>query len=120
MIAPLSFANCSKLIFLRLDRAIELNSFLELNLKTKFIILLVGPKSFRTSIYEIGRVMATCLSDDVSFYLNFLSNISWFYILCLQRGVVRIKVQDPGSTNIKFYIGSWIFILTPPFKENLL
>ena len=58
------------MVFLRLHTAIELTSFLEVKLKSKFIALIIGPTDKHNQIYEIGRVMATCLADDVSNIFN--------------------------------------------------
>ena len=74
MIAPLSFVNSQKLVFIRLNPSIELNTFLEVRLKSKFIVLIIGPPDKHNQIYEAGRVIATCLADDVSilFYFCFV------------------------------------------------
>ena len=53
---------------MRLDRATKLNNFLEVNINSKFIALILSHPKHRTSIYEIGRVIATCLADEVSFF----------------------------------------------------
>jgi hypothetical protein len=51
---------------MRLENAYELPSFLEVNLKSRFIVLIIGPSDKHVQIFEIGRAIATCLSDDVS------------------------------------------------------
>ena len=66
LIAPLSFVNSPKLVFMRLEPATELSSFLEVRLKSKFIVLIIGSPDKHNQIYEAGRVIATCLADDVS------------------------------------------------------
>lgn len=59
---------------MRIDRATELNNILEVNVKTKFIVLIIGRPNYRTSLYEIGRVIATCLADDVSLSEKIITN----------------------------------------------
>lgn len=63
---PVDFVKDPKLVFLRLDAAIHLHSILEVRLKTRFIILIIGPSPFSNQLYEIGRAISTCLADDVS------------------------------------------------------
>ena len=74
---------------MRLDRAIKLNNFLEVNINSKFIVLIIGHSTCRTSIYEIGRVIATCLADEVFLYfLKFLDDANYlfnFFLKALQR-----------------------------------
>lgn len=66
LIAPLNFVKAPKLVFIRLDAATELPGFLEVKVKSRFIVLIVGPSDIHIQMYEIGRVIATCLADDVS------------------------------------------------------
>lgn len=65
LIAPINFAVNPKLVFMRLDRATKLHNFLEVNINSKFIVIILSHPKHRTSIYEIGRVIATCLADEV-------------------------------------------------------
>ena len=62
---PVDFVTNSKLVFLRLRASTELQSLLEIKLRSRFIILLIGPCNHLNQLYEVGRVISSCLADDV-------------------------------------------------------
>ncbi len=70
---PLNFVKSSKLVLLRLEAATELHSLLEVKLRSRFIVLIVGPIEKQIQLYEVGRAMASCMADDVKGYF-FLAN----------------------------------------------
>ena len=65
LVAPLDFVKEPKLVFLRLEAATELPGVLEVRLKTRFVVVIIGPMDRHIQLYEIGRAMATCLADDI-------------------------------------------------------
>jgi hypothetical protein len=65
---PVDFVSHSKLVFLRLEAATELQSMLEVRLRSRFIVLLIGPSEHSNQLYEVGRAISTCLADDVRYY----------------------------------------------------
>jgi hypothetical protein len=62
---PVDFVKTPKLVFLRLDAATELQSMLEVKLRSRFIVLVIGPLEKQHQLYEVGRAVATCMADDV-------------------------------------------------------
>ena len=66
MVMPVDFVESAKLVFLRLEAATELTSLLEVRLRSRFLLLLIGPSERHIQLYEVGRAIATCLADDVS------------------------------------------------------
>ena len=65
LVMPVDFVTKSKLVFLRLEAATELQSLLEVRLRSRFIVLLIGPAEHQIQLYEVGRAISTCLADDV-------------------------------------------------------
>jgi sodium bicarbonate cotransporter 5 len=65
LVMPVDFVSKTKLVFIRLEAAIEVPSLLEVRLRSRFIAILVGPASKHLQLYEVGRALATCLADDV-------------------------------------------------------
>lgn len=65
LVAPVDFVNTTKLLFIRLEAATELQSLLEVKVKSRFIVLIIGPSERQVQLYEIGRAISTCLADDV-------------------------------------------------------
>lgn len=52
-------------VFLRLENAIELSGLLEIKLYSRFIVLFVGPEDSEKQLLQMGRTMATILTDDI-------------------------------------------------------
>lgn len=71
MVMPLTFVKDPKLVFLRLNAATELKSVFEVKIKSRFVVLIIGPISYSNQLYEIGRAISTCLADDVRCYSHF-------------------------------------------------
>lgn len=67
-VMPLDFVDKTKMVFLRLEAATEIPSLFEVKIRTRFIVLIVGPADSHLKLYEIGRAISTCLADDVSGY----------------------------------------------------
>ncbi len=65
LVMPVDFVKTPKLVFLRLDAATELQSMLEVKLRSRFIVLVIGPLEKQHQLYEVGRAVATCMADDV-------------------------------------------------------
>ena len=66
LVMPVDFVTQTKLVFLRLEAATELQSLLEVRLRSRFIVLIIGPIERQMQLYEVGRAVSTCLADDVS------------------------------------------------------
>lgn len=65
LVAPVDFVNTTKLLFIRLEAATELQSLLEVKVRSRFIVLIIGPSERQVQLYETGRAISTCLADDV-------------------------------------------------------
>ena len=48
-----------------MENAIELLGMLEIKLYSRFIVLLIGPEESEKQLLQIGRTMATILTDDI-------------------------------------------------------
>ena len=65
LICPVDFVKEQMIVFVRLENAIELPGMLELKLYSRFIVLLIGPEDSERQLLQIGRAMATILTDDI-------------------------------------------------------
>lgn len=65
LIMPVDFVNKTKMVFLRLAAAVEIHGLLEVKVRSRFIVVIVGPLSKKIQLYEIGRAMAASIADDV-------------------------------------------------------
>ena len=66
LVMPVDFVETSKIVFLRMEAATELPGFLEVKMRSRFVVLIIGPRDRSIQLFEAGRAMATCLADDVS------------------------------------------------------
>ena len=66
LICPVNFVKEQTIVFVRLENAIELLGMLEIKLYSRFIILILGPEDSERQLLQVGRAMATVLTDDVS------------------------------------------------------
>ncbi len=67
LVMPVDFATGTQLIFMRLHAATELETFLEVKITTRFVVVILGPIEKRTQLYECGRAFSSCMADDVIF-----------------------------------------------------
>ncbi len=74
LIAPVDFAQQSKILFIRFQAATAIPSLFELNLSARFMVIIIGPVKRKPYLYEIGRAMATCLADDLCRELFYAAN----------------------------------------------
>lgn len=51
--------------FIRLSQAALMGDLTEVPVPTRFIFILLGPRGNRDSFHEIGRAMATLMSDEI-------------------------------------------------------
>ena len=65
LVMPVDFVEEPKLVFLRLEAATELPGLLEVRLRSRFIVVVIGPSDRHIQLYEVGRAISTCLADDV-------------------------------------------------------
>ncbi|CAF4570375.1 unnamed protein product [Rotaria sp. Silwood1] len=65
LICPLNFVERQTIVFLRLQNPVELSGMLEIKISSRFIVLLIGPEENERQLLQIGRAMATILTDDI-------------------------------------------------------
>ena len=69
--------------FVRLEDALILGDLMEVPIPTRFLFLMIGPSGQPGRYHEVGRAIATLMSDEVT---------SRIYFLFLQR--IRIKLGN--------------------------
>ena len=66
LVGEVDFLSHPIIAFLRLNKAIMLGDLTEVPVPTRFIFILLGPKGQQQRYHEIGRSIATLMSDEVS------------------------------------------------------
>jgi sodium bicarbonate cotransporter 5 len=101
---PVDFVSKTKLVFLRLEAAIEIPSLLEVRLRSRFIAIIVGPASKHLQLYEVGRALATCLADDVCRELFYSAKCREDMLGVVDQFNRGTMVIPPGEWNPKIRI----------------
>ncbi|XP_051894383.1 anion exchange protein 2-like isoform X2 [Pristis pectinata] len=57
--------NCPAMAFVRLEKAVCLESVLEVSIPTRFIVVFLGPSTSKLDYHEIGRSISTLMSDKI-------------------------------------------------------
>jgi hypothetical protein len=65
LVCPVDFVKEQTIVFVRLENAVELLGMLEIKLYSRFIVLLIGPEESEKQLLQIGRTMASILTDDI-------------------------------------------------------
>lgn len=68
LVGEVDFLNHPVIAFLRLKKAVLLGDLTEVPVPTRFIFILLGPDGQQQRYHEIGRSIATLMSDEVSCY----------------------------------------------------
>ena len=65
LVGEVDFLKQPILAFVRLSKAILLSDLTEVPVPSRFIFLMLGPQGNQSSYHEIGRSIATLMSDEV-------------------------------------------------------
>jgi len=65
LVCPVDFVDRLAVVFVRLQKPTEFSGLLEIKLPSRFLILLIGPEESEKQLLQIGRTMATMLTDDI-------------------------------------------------------
>ena len=104
LVMPVDFVTKMKLVFLRLEAATELTGVLEVKLRSRFIVVIIGPISQTTQLYEVGRAISTCLADDVCRELFYSAKNKEDIINVVTQFNKGTMVIPPGEWNPKIRI----------------
>ena len=89
LVGEVDFLNHQIVAFVRLSQSTVLGDITEVPVPTRFIFMLLGPFGNQNKLHEIGRSIATLMSDDVRFprtavFVNCLQ----LCCLCLHFGLI--------------------------------
>ncbi|KAF3851439.1 hypothetical protein F7725_013211 [Dissostichus mawsoni] len=65
LVGEVDFLDSPFVAFVRLQQAVMLGALTEVPVPTRFLFILLGPKGKANSYHEIGRAIATLMSDEV-------------------------------------------------------
>ena len=65
LVGELDFLKKPVIAFVRLENALLLNNMTEVPIQTRFLFFMLGPPSAPGRYHEVGRAMATMMTDEV-------------------------------------------------------
>lgn len=65
LVGEVDFIEKTLSVFIRLNSAVNLGDLTEVPVPTRFLFVLLAPISASTGYHEIGRAMATLMSDEI-------------------------------------------------------
>lgn len=84
LVGEVDFLDYQFTAFVRLSKAVILGDFTEVPVPTRFLFIILGPKGNLQRYHEIGRSIATIMSDEV-IETKILNLHSFFFVLVLQN-----------------------------------
>ena len=104
LVMPVDFVDSPKIVFIRLEAATEFSGLFEVNLRARFIVLIIGPNERQHQLYEIGRSISTCLADDVCRELFYSAKSREDVLSVIEQFNRGTMVIPPGEWNPKIRI----------------
>ncbi|CAF0829892.1 unnamed protein product [Brachionus calyciflorus] len=104
LVMPVEFVTKTQLVFIRLEAATELQGLLEVRLRSRFVVLLIGPAERHVHLYEIGRALAACLADDLCRELFYAAKTKENCVETIDRFNRCTLVIPPSEWNPKIRI----------------
>ncbi|XP_064598631.1 electrogenic sodium bicarbonate cotransporter 1-like isoform X2 [Liolophura sinensis] len=84
-------------VFARLDEAKVLGDITEVNLPTKFMFVILGPKGFQSKYTEMGRAMATMAVDEIFREVAYKARERQDILAAMDEFMEQVTVLPPGE-----------------------
>ncbi|CAF5109115.1 unnamed protein product [Rotaria magnacalcarata] len=97
LICPVTFVRQSTIVVVRLESALELLGMLEIKLYSRFLVLLIGPEENEKQLLQVGRTMATILTDDICREFAYTSKDSTDIMSMMDRFMQDTYVIPPSE-----------------------
>lgn len=102
LVGEVDFLNHPVVTFVRLLHPIILRDLTEVPVPTKFVFILLGPMGNQSKYHEIGRSIATLMSDEVRFLrVHALAEIFPFIVI-ENRNLCHMKFIE-GCNKTRFF-----------------
>ncbi len=97
LICPVDFVTEQMIVFVRLQNSTELGGMLEIKVPSRFIVLLIGPEESEKQLLQIGRTMASILTDDICREYAYLAKNSEDIMKMMDRFMQDTYVIPPSE-----------------------
>ncbi|XP_068562692.1 electrogenic sodium bicarbonate cotransporter 1-like isoform X2 [Cebidichthys violaceus] len=97
LIGEVDFLETPFVAFVRLQQAVMLGSLTEVPVPTRFLFVLLGPKGKAKSYHEIGRAIATLMSDEVFHDIAYKAKDRQDLLAGIEEFLDEVIVLPPGE-----------------------
>uniref|UniRef100_A0A8C7BC62 Anion exchange protein n=1 Tax=Neovison vison TaxID=452646 RepID=A0A8C7BC62_NEOVI len=97
LVGEVDFLDTPFIAFVRLQQAVMLGALTEVPVPTRFLFILLGPKGKAKSYHEIGRAIATLMSDEVFHDIAYKAKDRQDLIAGIDEFLDEVIVLPPGE-----------------------
>ncbi|KAJ6657472.1 hypothetical protein lerEdw1_002407 [Lerista edwardsae] len=97
LVGEVDFLETPFIAFVRLQQAVMLGALTEVPVPTRFLFILLGPKGKAKSYHEIGRAIATLMSDEVFHDIAYKAKDRQDLIAGIDEFLDEVIVLPPGE-----------------------
>ncbi|XP_072310557.1 electrogenic sodium bicarbonate cotransporter 1-like isoform X2 [Eucyclogobius newberryi] len=97
LVGEVDFMESPFVAFVRLQQAVMLGALTEVPLPTRFLFVLLGPKGKAKSYHEIGRAIATLMSDEVFHDIAYKAKNRQDLLAGIEEFLDEVIVLPPGE-----------------------
>ncbi|XP_041109037.1 electrogenic sodium bicarbonate cotransporter 1-like isoform X7 [Polyodon spathula] len=97
LVGEVDFLDSPFIAFVRLQQAVMLGALTEVPVPTRFLFILLGPKGKAKSYHEIGRAIATLMSDEVFHDIAYKAKDRQDLLAGIDEFLDEVIVLPPGE-----------------------
>ncbi|KAM4576200.1 solute carrier family 4 member 4a isoform 3-T3 [Odontesthes bonariensis] len=97
LVGEVDFLDTPFVAFVRLQQAVMLGALTEVPVPTRFLFILLGPKGKANSYHEIGRAIATLMSDEVFHDIAYKAKDRQDLLAGIDEFLDEVIVLPPGE-----------------------
>ncbi|KAM8885312.1 electrogenic sodium bicarbonate cotransporter 1-like isoform 2-T2 [Spinachia spinachia] len=97
LVGEVDFLDAPFVAFVRLEQAVMLGALTEVPVPTRFLFILLGPKGKAKSYHEIGRAIATLMSDEIFHDIAYKARDRQDLLAGIDEFLDEVIVLPPGE-----------------------
>uniref|UniRef100_A0A8C5GQU1 Anion exchange protein n=1 Tax=Gouania willdenowi TaxID=441366 RepID=A0A8C5GQU1_GOUWI len=119
LVGEVDFLETSFVAFVRLQQAVMLGALTEVPVPTRFLFVLLGPKGKAKSYREIGRAIATLMSDEVFHDIAYKAKDRQDLLAGIEEFLEEVIVLPPGEWDPNIRIEPPKTLPSPDKRKNM-
>ncbi|KAM9810351.1 solute carrier family 4 member 4a [Neosynchiropus ocellatus] len=119
LVGEVDFLDSPFVAFVRLQQAVMLGALTEVPLPTRFLFILLGPKGKAKSYHEIGRAIATLMSDEVFHDIAYKAKDRQDLLAGIDEFLDEVIVLPPGEWDPTIRIEPPKSLPSPDKRKNM-